>query len=162
MHRDPWRKNKGLESGRAEAGGVQCFEKNCSNSGPHRSSVESVRSLPNRTRVGNIGDALGTSKFRGKSFAERCTQATSVCGPHSDGFRCPIRVAFAVALCISSGKFPVEGGATHGRGELFQNQRCRHVAVFVKIVAHRSFLVRINRARSGHVAVLGRSGVAQC
>ena len=47
-----------------------------------------------------------------------------------------IRVAFAVALCISSGKFPVEGGATHGGGELCQDPRCKLVAVFVNIVAH--------------------------
>ena len=65
--------------------------------------------------------------------------------------------------CISSGKFPVEGGATLSGGELCQDPQRRFVAVFVNIVAHRSSVRITNRARSGHVAdVIGRSGVAQC
>ena len=39
-----------------------------------------------------FGDVIGTSGLRGKSSAERRTQATSVPHPYSDGCRCPIRV----------------------------------------------------------------------
>ena len=91
------------------------------------------------------------TRFRGESFAERRTQATSdkCCWT---AFRCFHTSNPRGCCCLV-----VRPSAV---GEFCQEARCRRVAVFVNVVARRPFPVRTNRARSNHIADFGRSGVA--
>ena len=156
MHRDPWGKTRVWN----RAGGVQCFGENCSNSGP--TGVVWEGQISHQQNKGwRYWGRPWDIQISWRVICRALHASNKCCWTAFRWFQMSNPRGFCCLHCASARANFQLRVVRPSAVENFQDPRCRLVAVFVNIVAHRSFSVRINRARSGHVAdVLGRSGVA--